>query len=204
MQNYNPADREQLFLVHPYKILMYLSMASMSALFLGFTFSYLYQVINSDTPTITPPYIFLFNSILLLAGSALIIRANKAYLADDTDAYTRALWYTLLLTFLFLIAQIAAWIYMYQQDMFASNNPSTGYLYVISGLHFLHVIGGLPFLILFIRTARKRMKEPVSVMVYFSDPEKRLKLRLLTMYWHFLDGLWIYLIVFFLLMKLFR
>ena len=48
------------------------------------------------------------------------------------------------------------------------------------------------------------MKEPVSVLVYFSDPEKRLKLRLLTIYWHFLDGLWIYLVLFFWVNYLFR
>ena len=40
------------------------------------------------------------------------------------------------------------------------------------------------------------MKEPVTVLVYFSDPEKRLRLRLLTIYWHFLDGLWIFLVLF--------
>jgi cytochrome c oxidase subunit 3 len=59
-----------------------------------------------------------------------------------------------------------------------------------------HVIAGLPFLVMFYRTACKRMVDPVTVLVYFSDPEKRLKLRLLTVYWHFLDGLWIYLVLF--------
>ena len=49
----------------------------------------------------------------------------------------------------------------------------------------------------FIYQARYHMKEPVSVLVYFSDPEKRLNLRLLGIYWHFLDVLWIYLVVFF-------
>jgi cytochrome c oxidase subunit 3 len=56
---------------------------------------------------------------------------------------------------------------------------------------------GLPFLYLFYRAAKKYMIDPVTVLVYFSDPEKRLKLRLLTIYWHFLDLLWIYLVLFF-------
>ena len=46
------------------------------------------------------------------------------------------------------------------------------------------------------------MREPVSVLIYFSDPEKRLKLRMLTMYWHFMDALWIYLVVFLLINRL--
>jgi cytochrome c oxidase subunit 3 len=64
-------------------------------------------------------------------------------------------------------------------------------------VHLAHVVAGLPVLIRFYVIAKKRMIDPVTVLVYFSDPEKRLKLRLLTVYWHFLDVLWIYLVVFF-------
>lgn len=198
------AENEQLFKLHPYKIFMYLLLGSLTALFLGISVSYLYQIVNNQIDTITPPAIFMLNSVLLLASSWSIIRANKAYQKDDTKGYTRALIVTLILTILFMIAQTAGWTYMLGNGMLASNNPSTGYLYVISGLHFMHVIGGIPFLALFIHVAYKRMKEPVSVLVYFSDPEKRLKLRLLTIYWHYLDALWIYLVVFFLLMKVVR
>ena len=95
------------------------------------------------------------------------------------------------------------WQQLVNQNIFLASNNMASYLYLISGLHFLHVIAGLPFLILFYVVARKRMKEPVSVLVYFSDPEKRLKLRLLTRYWHYLDGLWIYLVLFFLINRLF-
>jgi cytochrome c oxidase subunit 3 len=42
------------------------------------------------------------------------------------------------------------------------------------------------------------MKEPVSVLVYFSDPDKKMKLEMLSTYWHFLDGLWVFLVLFFL------
>lgn len=195
------SENEQLFKLHPYKIFMYLLLGSLSALFLGISAAYLYQVVNNQIDTITPPMIFILNSVLLLGGSWFIIQANKAYKKDDTAGYTRSLIITLILTILFMIAQSSAWMYMVGNGMLARSNPSTGYLYVISGMHFMHVIGGIPFLALFIHAAHKRMKEPVSVLVYFSDPEKRLKLRLLTIYWHFLDALWIYLVVFFLLMK---
>jgi cytochrome c oxidase subunit 3 len=55
---------------------------------------------------------------------------------------------------------------------------------------------------MFAITAYKRMKEPVSVLIYFSDPAKKRKLNLLTTYWHFLDALWIYLVLFFLINSL--
>ncbi len=104
---------------------------------------------------------------------------------------------TIVLSLLFMVAQFQAWVQLFEHQIYIDSDPSAGYLYVISGLHFAHVIGGLPFLILFLWRAYKDMREPVSVLVYFSDPEKRLRLRLLTIYWHFLDILWIYLVLFF-------
>jgi len=126
-----------------------------------------------------------------------MVWAKRMYLADQTQKYQQALIATMVLSVLFMIAQIFAWRSLFSQEIFINTDNSASYLYVISGLHFAHVIAGLPFLGMFLWKARKQMKEPVSVLVYFSDPEKRLKLRLLTIYWHFLDGLWIYLVLFF-------
>jgi cytochrome c oxidase subunit 3 len=123
--------------------------------------------------------------------------AKNAYRKDNTKTYQQALLITIILTVVFLIAQYIGWQMLFAQKIFINSSNSASYLYVISGLHFAHVIAGLPFIILFLITAYRRMKEPVSVLVYFSDPEKRLKLKLLSMYWHFLDALWIYLIFFF-------
>ena len=139
------------------------------------------------------------NSILLIISSWTINLANKAYKSDNTKEYQWALWGTFLLTLVFLILQIIGWTMYY--DAFVGSNIGNGrnYLYAISGLHFVHVIGGIPFLVLFMYTAYFRMKEPVSVLVYFSDPNKLMRLQLLTIYWHFLDGLWLFLVGFFLL-----
>ncbi|MEL7426791.1 MAG: cytochrome c oxidase subunit 3, partial [Bacteroidota bacterium] len=122
---------------------------------------------------------------------------KRAYLDDDTERYKQALAVTMGLSVVFLVLQIIGWANLFNNNISITSSTSAGYLYVISGLHFAHVIGGFPFLGYFIWQAHKKMKEPVSVLVYFSDPEKRLKLRLLTIYWHFLDALWIYLVLFF-------
>ena len=123
--------------------------------------------------------------------------AKQCYLNDNTEKYQLALISTIVLTLIFMVCQYFGWRDLFNQELFIDTNNSTSYLYLISGMHFAHVIAGLPFLVLFLITARRKMKEPVSVLVYFSDPLKRLKLRLLTMYWHFLDILWIYLVLFF-------
>ena len=185
------------FAFHPYNVLLILVLFGISALFLAFSAAFVYTRVQNELPPIKLPLIFLFNTLILLAGSGAMVWARRSYLADNTLDYQRALTAAIVLSLVFLACQFIGWRQLFSQDIFFNSDNSASYLYVISGLHFAHVIAGLPFLGLFLIQARKKMKDPVSVLVYFSDPEKRLKLRLLTIYWHFLDALWIYLILFF-------
>ncbi|MEL6637343.1 MAG: cytochrome c oxidase subunit 3 [Bacteroidota bacterium] len=181
---------------HPYNIYLMLTLAGIVVLFIALSASFIYSRVEGNIPVIKLPPIFLFNTLILLGSSATLIWAKRCYLSDHTENYQKALIYTIVLTLIFMIAQFIGWQQLFASNIFINTNNGAAYLYLISGLHFAHVIAGLPFLILFLWTARKRMKEPVSVLVYFSDPEKKLKLRLLTIYWHFLDILWIYLVLF--------
>ena len=187
----------QSFAFHPYNVMMALLLFGITVLFLAFTAAFVYTRVQSNLPPIRVPGIFLFNTLVLLGSSTTMVWAKRSYQSDDTRNYQRALGATILLSILFMTLQFWGWSQLFSQQIFIHSDNSAGYLYLISGLHFAHVIAGLPFLGTFLWTARKRMKEPVSVLVYFSDPEKRLKLRLLTIYWHFLDALWIYLVLFF-------
>ena len=209
---YNRRDQEQeegyseyqSFAFHPYNVLLILGLLGITAMFLAFSAAFMYTRVQSNLPPIKLPGIFLFNTLILLGSSATMVWAKRSYKRDHTDNYQRALLATMLLSLVFMILQAVGWSQLFSNQIYIHSDNSAGYLYVISGLHFAHVIAGLPFLGLFLWVARKRMKEPVSVLVYFSDPEKRLKLRLLTIYWHFLDGLWIYLVLFFYLNYLLR
>lgn len=191
------SEYQNNFMFHPYNVLLVLTLFGISAMFLAFTISFVYTRVQSDLPPIELPGIFLFNTLILLASSFSMRWAKQAYQADDTSRYQWALVATIALSLLFMLLQYWGWSELFSRNIFIHTDNSASYLYVISGLHFAHVIAGLPFLGMFLYTARKQMKEPVSVLVYFSDPEKRLKLRLLTIYWHFLDALWIYLVLFF-------
>lgn len=189
-------EQDHEFRFHPHNVLLTLLLAGLSMLFLALSAAYLYSRIQQNLPSIRLPWLFFSNSVILIASSWTLIRAEKAYLEDDTTGYRRYLSGTLLLSLIFLGLQIIAWGQLYQDDLFIDSNLSTSYVYALSILHFLHVIGGIPFLAIFTWTAFHRMKEPVSVLVYFSDPSKRRSLRLLGKYWHFLDLLWIYLVLF--------
>lgn len=196
------ADQNESFAFHPKNVFLTLLLFSLTMLFLAMSAAFVYTRVQSDLPPIKLPILFVANTTILLASSYTMVLAKRAYLADETRQYTKMLWITLGLSIFFLLMQCIAWYQLFSQQIYITSDNSAGYLYVISGLHFAHVIGGIPFLGIFLYKADKYMKEPVSVLVYFSDPDKRLNLRLLTLYWHFLDGLWIYLVLFFFINQL--
>lgn len=194
---------ERNYLIHPSYIALSLLLAGITALFLGFSGAYLYTRVQSGLPPLQLPLLFVFNTLILIAASYALVKSMDFYKSDQTARYQISLAVTLGITLVFLVSQIIAWKQLYDQGIFVNHSNMASYLYIISFIHFAHVIAGIPFLALFLYHSIKRMKEPVSVLVYFSDPDKKRKLKLLTVYWHFIDILWVYLVLFFLINSIF-
>lgn len=190
---------ERNYLIHPSYILLTLLLAGVTALFLGFCGSYLYNRLQQGLEPVSLPILFYVNTLFLLGSSFCLIYAKKAYENDDTERYKKALLATLLLSIIFLVAQYFAWQELISNDIRINHSTLASYLYMISGVHFAHVLIGIPFLISFIYTSYTKMKHPVSVLLYFSDLEKKRNLNLLNIYWHYLDILWLCLVFFFLI-----
>lgn len=192
-----PGIRDYRSLVmHPYHIGLVLLIAGLSMLFAGFSGAYIYNRMQSGMEPVRLPWIFFANILTLLASGWALRSAKTCYLRDKTPEYERFLGLTVALSLLFLGGQIAGWNQLFTQNVHLDTGPMAAYLYLLSFVHLMHVVAGLPFLIAFWLSARNRMKEEVSVAVYFSDPDKRLKLKMLMLYWQFLDILWIYLVAF--------
>ena len=153
---HDPKEYQQLRF-HPYNIALTLLLFSITALFLAFSAAYLYtRVQNPEIPTVTLPKIFILNTLILVGSSYSINWATQCYLNDDTENYTRALQVTIVLTVIFMILQSIGWNQLMGQmeSHFLASNLSS-YLYLISGLHFAHIVAGLPFLLLFLYAAHK-------------------------------------------------
>jgi len=195
-------QHNESLIFHPKNIILFLTLAGLTMLFLSLSFAYVYTRTLSKLPPLQLPWLFYVNTLVLLASSYTLLQSKQAYLEDMTGRYQQTLYITISLSFLFLVLQGIAWYSLFNQNIMIQSDNSAGYLYVISGLHFFHVVAGLPFLIYFSIQAKKYMIEPVSVLVYFSDPHKRLNLKLISIYWHFLDILWVYLMVFFVINKM--
>lgn len=195
----HPYDEYQRLSFHPYNVFLMLLLTGISALFLSFLAAFIYTRIQSGMEPLMIPSLFVFNSLLLLAASYVMWRAKRSFHRDEVKRYLTELKIALGLSAIFLLLQLAAWTLLFSQNIFPETDTSVAYLYLVSGLHLLHVLAGLPFLITFLRHATRQLAEPVSALVYFSDPEMKLRLRLLNIYWHFLDALWLLLVGFFLI-----
>jgi cytochrome c oxidase subunit III len=96
---------------------------------------------------------------------------------------------TTLLGLVFLVTQWYSWVALVERDVYFVGNPSGSFLYVFTGLHALHLISGVIFLIIVL----------ISSFNYKVHSQNMARMEMCSTYWHFLGGLWIYLFMFLLL-----
>ncbi|MEM7106755.1 MAG: cytochrome c oxidase subunit 3, partial [Bacteroidota bacterium] len=89
----------------------------------------------------------------------------------------------------FLISQLVVWSDLVADNVYFVGNPSGSFLYVLSGVHGLHLVSGVIFLIIVL----------ISTYRYKVHSKNLTQIQMCASYWHFLDVLWIYLFVFLLI-----
>jgi cytochrome c oxidase subunit III len=134
------------------------------------------------------PSILYWNTLVLLSSSVTLEIARRqvaAFMGGQRDQVrnpARWLYVTLSLGFLFVAGQYIAWRQLSAQGLYLATNPSSSFFYVLTAAHALHLLGGLGGLIRVIHKLGK------SVL-------RRSTLDATSRYWHFMDLLWIYLLL---------
>lgn len=182
--------------------MMVFAMVSIGIVFLTLTITYLFSKSwDTNAVSLVIPTIFYIDTVLLAIGSAALHIGAKAFKKDETDKYKLCLYIALLSGIIFLIGQVGGWVILADTGFGITENKSSSFLYVISGIHALHIVGGLFFMTFIFVNASKRLQDPALSVVYFSDPLPRERLKLLNYYWHFLGVIWVYLLVFFAIVR---
>jgi cytochrome c oxidase subunit 3 len=115
--------------------------------------------------------------------------AYRAARKDNLEVTKVAISITALLGVAFLVGQFLAWGEMVKRNAHFVGNPSGSFVYVISGFHGLHIIGGVIFLMIVLSAAFR----------YRVHSRNLAQIEMCATYWHFLGALWLYLFVFLLL-----
>ena len=167
---------------------LFVLLASSTMIFAGFTSAFVVRRGLSDdwVATYKPPILFV-NTVILLLSSVLLDVSRRALRAHDRTKFN--IWWTgaTALGILFLVGQAVAWIQLKNAGVFISTNPSSSFFYVLTAAHAFHLLGGVAALVYVdIQALRLRL-----------GPAKRTAIDVSALYWHFVDGLWLYLMVLF-------
>jgi cytochrome c oxidase subunit 3 len=170
------------------RVLLWIAIASIVMLFAGLTSGYIVRQAEGNWKVFELPAVFTISTVIILVSSLTMHLSVRAARSNDTKAIKTYLLVTLGLGFAFVFTQFLGWNELVKNGVFFvdKTTPSGSFFYVLSGLHLAHLAFGLLGLIF---TSARAIRERYNS----SDYEG---LSLCATYWHFLDGLWIYLFVF--------
>jgi len=165
-----------------YSLAIRLAMISITVLFLALSSAYIFNH-AAPQPLAKPPILWVSTSFIL-ASSVTIEMARRALRRRLENRFRLLILITMLFGLCFLAAQIVLWKRLVASGFYINRNLHSGYAYIFTGLHGAHLIGGL--IALAYLMLRERSK--------WTAVRRRVSVDATTLYWHFLDGLWLYLL----------
>jgi len=177
--------------IHPHKFTLWVGIGSIVMMFAGFTSAYIVKRNLANWITFNLPVIFWYSTAVIILSSLTIIVSRNFFKQGEMAKYRKWLAVTMFLGILFVIMQAVGFLNLWETGITLTKNVSFSFLYIIVGLHALHVIAGvIALLVTLIKAFSIRRK------IYSTVP-----IDLMSTYWHFVDLLWIYLLIFLVLIK---
>jgi len=191
--NLVPADGDRRLALDysppPSSTAIWVVLFAISMMFAAFTSALVVRKGSSmDWRTFKLPSILFFNTLVLFASSITLevsrrrIALFMGKIQEQVESPARWLYLTLCLGVLFVAGQYVAWSQLRAEGLYLATNPSSSFFYVLTVTHALHVLGGLGGLVYVMRKLGK-----LSLRRSTLDATAR--------YWHFMDLLWLYLLL---------
>ena len=175
--------------IHPHKFTLWVAIASILMMFAGLTSAFIVKSNLAGWQNIEMPRVFWVSTVVMLASSLTMQMSLRSFTQREMKKYRLLVGATLVLGVSFVLLQWLGFSELWEQQKITFKGVSGAgqFLYVIFGLHALHVIAGVIVLaVLFAKAFLGNVKSYSSVPVEVAAT-----------YWHFVDILWIYLLVFF-------
>jgi len=175
--------------IHPYQFYLWGGLGSIVMMFAGLTSAYIVKKSQANWLDFDLPNIFVVSTVVILLSSFTIQMAVKKHKEQQENQYRGFLSVTAILGVLFIILQIQGFQQLQANNIAltgARSNSAGSFLFVITLLHLLHVLGGV---IALIGVSMKSFSAKNNL-------NNDLPVKLISNYWHFVDILWVYLFVF--------
>jgi cytochrome c oxidase subunit III len=167
-----------------YRVAIWMALASIVVMFGVLVVAYVTLSRNELWRPITVPKTFFVSTGLILLSSIAIEKARRALLHDEHRQYSLWLSGTLLLGLAFVVSQLVAWKQLIAEGVFLAGNPHSSFFYLFTGAHGLHLLGGMTALAYLTIRARR-------LLFGFEDERRQAATDAVSLYWHFMDGLWV-------------
>jgi cytochrome c oxidase subunit 3 len=179
--------------IHPQKFALWAAMASITMMFGAFTSAYIVKQAAGNWLEFSMPIAFYISTLVILCSSFALHRSFAQFKQSNETPYKLWLSLSFVLGILFVVLQYMGWLELYTIGVDLKGNVSGSFFYLLSGIHALHVLGGLAALSVALIHAYSLPFRPSAQRIHRFD--------LVVNYWHFVDILWIYLFFFLLLSK---
>ena len=178
--------------IHPHKFTLWIAIGSIIMMFAGLTSAYIVKSNLASWQGVETPSVFWYSTAAILLSSITIQMALRSFKQREMSRYRVMMGVTAILGALFIVLQWNGFMQLWNSGIQFKGVAGAGqFLYVIFGLHAVHVVGGaIALLVMMIKAFFSKTK------VYSSTG-----IEVMATYWHFVDVLWIYLFVFFILIK---
>jgi cytochrome c oxidase subunit 3 len=178
--------------MHPQQLLLIFGLIGILLLFVVLLFAYTYTIIVSEVTFSNHsfPKSFIFSLIIIGLSSFILQSCFEAFRKEDLKKIYKSLSITLFLGLCFFVTQFLGWKQLWESGIFFNGKAVGSYLYLLSGLHALHLLGGMVFLLIFMFQISDKEKDEVKKLVYITNPYELFKLKMLAFYWHTMGVLW--------------
>lgn len=174
--------------MHPHKFTLWVAIGSIVMMFAGLTSAFIVKSNQTSWVPVVIPKVFWFSTAAIIISSLTVQMALRSFKQREMQQYRMLIGVTLILGVAFVVMQWLGFQQLWEQNITFKGGGAGQFLYVIFGLHAIHVLGGvITLIVMFIRAFTGRTK------LYSSVP-----VEVAATYWHFVDLLWLYLLIFFL------
>ena len=187
LANINLDGPEETLKMNPKKFMLWLAIVSIIMMFAGWTSGYLVRKAEGRWHEFELPQIFWYSTGILLISSISMFFAVQAAKKDNFSTLKTAISITFVFGLAFLVTQVIGFSDLIKNQLyFAGSDVASSWIYVLVGLHAVHVVSGLIVLLISL----------ISSFKFTKDSKNLTRIQLCATYWHFLDGLWLYLFLF--------
>lgn len=178
--------------LHPYETLLYLGMLGSGLVFLFLVFAFL------GTDTNQPgyagrrmPVAFLVSTLVLVLSGFVSTKMRLNCKDENIPGLESSLRNVFFLGLIFTLLQVAGWRELTLMGIPFNGLPSGSYLYVLSGIHIFHLCGAMVFAVILLVRLRKTQEDDVQKLIWVTNPFEKMRIRLFTVYWHFMGLVWL-------------